>query len=91
MKRFSLLLIILFPVLVSGQDKLLTVGEAVATALQNNYDIMLSKNDSAVSALDYSFRSGAYLPKLTGNFGILWYDNSQRQEFNTGVVKKGSV
>ncbi len=91
MKRFSFLLFILIPFLGSSQSKLLTVDEAIASALQNNYDIMLSKNDSSVSALDYSFRQGAFLPKLTGNFGIAWNDNHQKQEFNTGVVKKGSV
>jgi outer membrane protein TolC len=91
MKRFSLLLIILSPLLANSQNKLLTVEEAIATALQNNYDIMLSKNDSSVAALDYSFRQGAFIPKLTGNFGIIWNDNQQRQEFNTGVIKKGSV
>jgi outer membrane protein TolC len=91
MKRFSFLFFILIPVLASSQNKLLTVEEAIASALQNNYDIMLSKNDSSVSALDYSFRYGAFLPRLTGNFGITWNDNQQKQEFNTGVVKKGSV
>ena len=91
MKRFSLLFVILFPVLANSQNKLLTVEEAIATALQNNYDIILSKNDSSVAALDYSFRQGAFIPKLTGNFGITWNDNNQKQEFNTGVIKKGSV
>jgi outer membrane protein TolC len=91
MKRFSLILIILFPVLANSQNKLLTVEEAIAGALQNNYDIMLSKNDSSVAALDYSFRSGAFMPRLTGNFGLIWNDNQQKQEFNTGVIKKGSV
>ena len=91
MKRFSFLFFLLIPVLASSQNKLLTVEEAIATALQNNYDIILSKNDSSVAALDYSFRHGAFLPRLTGNFGITWNDNNQKQEFNTGVIKKGSV
>ncbi len=91
MKRFSLIFIILLPVLANSQNKLLTVEEAIATALQNNYDIMLSKNDSSVAAMDYSFRHGAFLPRLAGNFGITWNDNDQKQEFNTGVIKKGSV
>lgn len=90
MKRLSLF-IILFPLITTGQNKILTLEEAIATALQNNYDIMLSKNDSSVAALDYSFRQGAFMPRLTGNFGIIWNDNDQKQEFNTGVVKKGSV
>jgi outer membrane protein TolC len=91
MKRSSLLFFLLIPVLASSQNKLLTVEEAIATALQNNYDIMLSKNDSSVAALDYSFRYGAFLPRLTGNFGITWNDNQQKQEFNTGLVKTGAV
>lgn len=90
MKRLSLF-ILLFPLFTNGQNKMLTLEEAIATALQNNYDIMLSKNDSSVAALDYSFRQGAFLPRLTGNFGITWNDNQQKQEFSTGVVKKGSV
>ncbi|MGH2552752.1 MAG: TolC family protein [Chitinophagaceae bacterium] len=70
---------------------MLTIEEAIASALQNNYDIMLSKNDSSVAATDYAFRQGAFLPRLTGNFGLTWNDNNQKQEFNTGVIKKGSV
>lgn len=91
MKRFSFFIFILSPFFAHSQNKMLTLEEAIATALQNNYDIMLSKNDSSVAALDYSFRSGAFLPRLTGNFGITWNDNQQKQEFNTGVIKKGSV
>lgn len=90
MKRLSLF-IILFPLFTTAQNKMLTLEDAIATALQNNYDIMLSKNDSSVAALDYSFRQGAFLPRITGNFGIIWNDNQQKQEFSTGVVKKGSV
>ena len=54
MKRFFLL-ILLFSTLTSSAQKTLTIEEAIATALQNNYAIQLSKNDSAVAALDYSF------------------------------------
>lgn len=75
----------------ASSQRILSMEEAIATALQNNYDIMLSKNDSSVAALDYSFRQGAFLPRLTGNFGLTWNDNDQKQEFNTGVVRKGSV
>ena len=44
----------------------MTLEEAIATALQNNYDIRISKNDSMVAALDYSYRYGAFLPQLNG-------------------------
>ncbi len=90
MRKILLPLVLLITFSVPAQ-RMLSLEEAIATALQNNYDIMLSKNDSSVAALDYSFRQGAFLPRLTGNFGITWNDNNQKQEFNTGVVKKGSV
>ena len=44
-------------------QKLLTLEEAIATALQYNYDIILSRNDSAVAALDYSYRNAVFFTK----------------------------
>ncbi len=43
-------------------QKLLTPEEAIATALQNNYEIRLSRNDSIISAIDYSYRNAAFYP-----------------------------
>ncbi|MDQ6890237.1 MAG: TolC family protein, partial [Bacteroidota bacterium] len=40
-------------------QELLTPEEAVATALQNNYEIRLSRNDSIIAAIDYSFANAA--------------------------------
>jgi outer membrane protein len=71
-------------------QQLLTLEEAIATALQNNYDIQLSKNDSAVAALDYSFRNAAFLPRLNGNIGSVWNNNDQRQTLANGTERKGS-
>jgi outer membrane protein len=90
MKRFSIL-ILLFPVLLNaqhGQDeafektisgRMLTLEEAIATALQNNYNILLAKNDSAAAALDYSYKNAAFLPRLNGNIGTVWNNNDQKQ------------
>src|SRR5689334_20684961 len=79
MKRFSFLLLILFPVLASSQDKILTVEEAIATALQNNYDILLSKNDSITAAINYSYRNAAFLPRLNANAGAVWNNIDTKQ------------
>ena len=69
----------------------LTLEEAIATALQNNYDIRLSRNDSAVAALDYSYRNAVFLPRLNGTLGANWNKNNQKQEFNTGTKREGNV
>jgi outer membrane protein TolC len=88
MKRFSFLLIILIPVLASSQDKILTVEEAVATALQNNYDIMLSKNDSITAAIDYSYRNAAFLPRLNANAGAVWNNIDTKQILADGSKRQ---
>ncbi len=72
-------------------QKLLTPEEAIATALQYNYDIILSKNDSAVAALDYSYRNAIFLPRLNGNLGANWNRNNQKQDFANGTKREGDV
>jgi outer membrane protein len=88
MKRFSLLLIILFPVLANSQNKMLTLEEAVATALQNNYSILLAKNDSASAAIDYSYKNAAFIPRLNGNIGTVWNNNDQKQVLSDGTKRQ---
>jgi outer membrane protein len=87
-KKFSIIIFFLLPVFAWSQNKLLTLEEAIATALQNNYDIQLSKNDSAVAALDYSFRNAAFLPRINGNLGTTFNNNNQKQDFADGTERK---
>ena len=72
-------------------QKMLTLEEAIATALQNNLNIQLAKNDSLVAALDYSYRNAIFLPRLNATTGTTWTDNHQNQKFSTGTEKKGDV
>lgn len=71
-----------------AQQTLLSLEEAIAQALQNNYDIRLSRNDSAVAALDYSFRNAAFIPRLNANAGQTWNTNDQKQEFADGTKRE---
>lgn len=87
MKRFLLPLFILIT-FSSAAQRILTLEEAIATALQNNYDIRLSKNDSAVAALNYSYRNAALLPRLNGNINGTFNNNDQRQEFADGTKRE---
>jgi len=84
-------LLILLPVIKIDAQPLLTLEEAIATALQNNYDIRLSRNDSAVAALDYEYRNTVFWPRINGNAGAFWNYNNQRQEFISGEVRQGNV
>ena len=75
----------------SPAQQVLTLEEAIATALQFNYDILLSRNDSMVAALDYSYRNAVFLPRLNGTAGQVWNNNRQNQEFSTGTKREGKV
>jgi outer membrane protein TolC len=74
----------------SPAQKILTLDEAIANALQKNYDILLSRNDSAIAAIDYSYRNAAFLPRLNGNIGTSWNNNSQKQTLSDGTKRDKS-
>lgn len=87
MQRF-ILLILIFSSLTSSAQKQLTLEEAIATALKNNYDIQLSRNDSAVAALDYSYRNAVFLPRLNATAGTTWNNNNQKQTLADGSKRQ---
>lgn len=62
--------------------------EAVSTALQNNYEIRLSRNDSVINAIDYSYSNAAFYPSLNANGGYIKNNNNQSQKFADGTDRK---
>src|SRR5258706_10450858 len=86
MKKIFLLFLLLSSLFVRSQP-LMTLEEAIATALQHNYDILLSKNDSATAAIDYSYRNAAFLPRLNANAGTVWNNNNQKQTLSDGTKR----
>ncbi|MEP6616851.1 MAG: TolC family protein, partial [Ginsengibacter sp.] len=67
---------------------LLTPEEAVANALQYNYDIRLSRNDSITSAIDYSFANAAFFPRINATGSELFTRNNQRQKLSDGTNRE---
>lgn len=71
-------------------QQLLTLDEAVATALKNNYDIQLLRNDSAVYALNNSYAKAAFWPRVNATTGALFNHNNQNQKLADGTKRKAS-
>jgi outer membrane protein len=69
-------------------QKILTVNEAIATALKNNYDIQLVRNDSVSYALDKSYAKAAFLPRVNASTGLVFNNNDQKQKFSDGSEKQ---
>lgn len=72
---------------VSAQN-ILTAEDAVATALKNNYDIQLLRNDSAAYALDKSYARAAFFPRLNASTGLIYNNNDQLQKFSDGTTRE---
>lgn len=72
-------------------QRVLTIEEAIGTALKNNYDILLVKNDAQSAAVDYSYAYAAFLPQLNGTAGKVWNDNNQKQNFIDGRKRSANV
>lgn len=82
-----LLLLVTFS---SSAQRILTLEEAIATALQNNYNILLAKNDSTAFAIDYSYRNAGFLPRINGNLGTVWNNNGQKQILSDGTKRESN-
>ncbi|HEX8314496.1 MAG TPA: TolC family protein, partial [Flavisolibacter sp.] len=84
---FVLLFISLIGKGLQAQDSL-TIEQAVAYALQNNYDILLSRNDSAIAAINYEYRNAAFLPRVNASGTYLINNNNQRQTLADGSERE---
>ena len=90
MRRILSLFLLLALVSKAEGQTLLTLEEAIARALQNNYDIRLAKNDSMAAAIDYSYRNAALLPRLNASAGTVWNNNNVRQVLADGTKRESS-
>ncbi|HNP53811.1 MAG TPA: TolC family protein [Ferruginibacter sp.] len=90
MKRLCLIVIGMSIVLFARAQQVLKLEEAIATALQNNFDIRLLKNDSAVYALDKSYANYAFYPRLNASSAVIFNNNNQKQKLADGSERKGN-
>lgn len=77
------ILLLLFFFAITGistkAQRILTLEEAIATALQNNFDIQIARNDSLGAAIDYRYRDAVFLPTLNAYTQNIWNNNRQKQ------------
>jgi outer membrane protein len=95
MKRIIILILCTGTVYAQAQLRPLTLNEAIATSLQNNYDIQLSRNDSNLAALNNSYARYAFFPTVNANGAVTFNNTDQLQVYEdrkrTGTVKNTNV
>jgi outer membrane protein len=91
MKYFLLLNLILLHFAAFSQ-KLLTIDEAIAIGLKNNYDILLVQNNIEFSQNNLDYAQYQFYPTLFGNGSMAWNNQSLNQTFADGRVieRKGA-
>ncbi|MER3471643.1 MAG: TolC family protein [Chitinophagaceae bacterium] len=87
MKTLFLTVGLIFGISAWAQQDSLTVEEAVAVALRNNYDILLSRNDSAIASINYAYINAAFYPRLNATGTYLFNNNAQTQRLADGAEK----
>lgn len=88
---YLIFLWMLVSALPSNAQRALTIEEAIATALQNNYEIQLSRNDSMVASIDYSYRNAVFLPSVNANANIANNNNQQKQTLADDSKRSGKI
>lgn len=86
---YRLLLTFLFLLLLSTQSftqDLLTLEEAIKTALKNNYSIQVAENEKEIAANNASIGNAGFLPTLDGNASYTESFTDVRQEYLDGRV-----
>jgi outer membrane protein len=87
-RRYFILFFGCLQVLAANAQRPLTLDEVIATSLANNYDIRLSRNDSALAALDYAFSNYAFYPRLNASGSYVFNNNNQKQVLADGTAKQ---
>ena len=89
MKRILLAVFFFFSFLDLGAQ-VITLEEAIATALKNNYDIRLARLDSTSAAIDRSYIFGAFIPQVNGSVTKIWNSNDQKAKLQNGTDREAS-
>lgn len=80
-------LVFIFSKPLFAQNKL-TVEQAIAATIQNNFDIQLLRNDSTSYALDKLYARAAFLPRVNATTGLVNTNNNQNQRLADGTKRQ---
>ncbi len=75
---------LLFCTMANGQD-ILSMEEAIAIAVENNYDLRIARNNTKIADVEASTLNSGYLPSLSAGGGINYSNEDQSVAFLDGT------
>jgi outer membrane protein len=86
MKFLNTYLLMLFVMYAKAQS-LLSIDEAIKLGLENNYSVLIAKNNSEISKIQNNFGNAGMSPTVTLNGNLNLANVNSYQEFSTGVIQ----
>jgi outer membrane protein TolC len=71
-----------------AQDSLLTPQDAVKLAVENNYDIIISKNNIEIGSINNNWASAGAIPMLSATANKVVGVNNLQQKLSNGTITK---
>lgn len=87
-KICNLLAFIFLPLSGAFSQNILTAQDAVSIAMQNNFDVLLTKKDVLIAKENLTYGNAGMLPSLTANFSQSNSNQNSKQTQSTGEVRE---
>jgi outer membrane protein TolC len=87
LRRVILILITGFGIQTANAQEVLTIDNAIKTALEKNYDLLISKNNVEISKAQNNAGNAGMSPQVSLNGNLNMANVNSHQEFNTGAVQ----
>src|SRR5690606_33427481 len=87
-KKYIVVSLLLFSAVFTQAQERLTLEEAIRIALENNYDIKLSENESEIARNDVKYGRTAMLPTVTGNFNDINNIQTSEVDLSNGGTRR---
>lgn len=87
-KICNLLAFFFLPLSSAFSQNILTAQDAVSIAMQNNFDVLLTKKDVLIAKENLTYGNAGMLPSLTANFSQSNSNQNSKQTQSTGEVRE---
>jgi outer membrane protein len=85
---FSFFSIFFFNSILLAQDTLMTAQEAVKTAIENNYGIIISKNEIEIGSINNNWANAGAIPSISATASKTIGVNNLEQKLSNGTVTR---
>lgn len=88
MKNFSIIIFLIFPPKLFAQSQPLVLKEAVQIALENNYNVVITRNELDIATINNNWGTAGALPVISATANKTLGTNNLQQDLSNGTIIK---